>query len=73
MNNSVQPSFSIDSVLANLTESTEIDCSEDGIQFSEMIQKYQNEAHTIQSILNTLYQQIDKSLTPKSQKKFTYK
>lgn len=68
MNNSVQPSFSIDSVLANLTESTEIDCSEDGIQFSEMIQKYQNEAHTIQSILNTLYQQIDKSLTPKSQK-----
>lgn len=65
MKNAVEPSFSIDSVIANLSETTEIDCS-DGSQFSEMLQKYQNDAHTIQSILNTLYHQIDKSLSPTS-------
>ena len=65
MKNAVEPSFSIDSVIANLSETTEIDGS-DGSQFSEMLQKYQNDAHTIQSILNTLYHQIDKSLSPTS-------
>lgn len=68
MNQSVQPSFTIDSILANLSESTEIDCSDDGMQFSEMIQKYQDETQAIQSILNSLYHQIDKSLSPSNKK-----
>lgn len=68
MDRSVQPSFTIDSVLANLSESTEIDCSDDGIQFSEMVQKYQDETQALQSILNSLYQQIDKSISPSIKK-----
>ena len=61
-------SFSLNNIMGNLSESTEINVSEEASNSYESLQRYQNETQTIQSILNSLYQQIDKSISPSSSK-----
>ncbi|OHS93137.1 hypothetical protein TRFO_40543 [Tritrichomonas foetus] len=63
---STHNSLSLNNLMGNLSESTETDLTEETSQFYETLQRYQSETQTIQSILNSLYHKIDKSISPSS-------